>query len=44
MERSVAAEARMEVSVGLNDIVVIVSVLLGQWRVCRGVDAVRARS
>lgn len=34
----------MEDSVGLNDIVVMVSVWLGQWRVCRGVEAVRVRS
>ncbi len=34
----------MEDSVGLNDIVVMVSVWFGQWRVWRGVDAVRVRS
>ena len=34
----------MEDSVGLNEMVVIVSVWLGQWRVCSGVEAVRVRS
>ena len=44
MERSVAQEARIDVSVWLKLTAVIVSVDVGQWRVWRGVLAVRLRS
>ena len=43
-ERSLAQEARMEVSVWLRVTAVIVSVEVGQWRVWRGVVEVRFRS
>ena len=44
IERSVAADARMEVSVWLKESVVIVLVEVGQWRVWRGAEDVRLRS
>jgi hypothetical protein len=44
IERSVAAEARIEVSVWLNESVVMVSVDVGQDKVCVAVEEGRERS
>lgn len=44
MERSVAVEARIEVSTWLNDTLDIVSTEVGQWRVCSGAFEGRFRS
>ena len=44
MDRSVAADAKIDVSIWLNDTVLIVSVELGQARVCMGVELGRERS